>query len=198
MGTHGRRGYQRWLLGSVTERMLRKAACPVLTVPHEASGLASSPEQWTTIVCPVDFSPGSLAALEYALSLAQQVCARLVLLHVVEWFLEEAAASNAYPEFARYYRALHDEAVDRVRALIPEGARDWCRPEERITRGKPYEAILEVAAETSASVIVMGAQGRTGLGLALFGSTTQHVIRAAACPVLCVRPHVAETATGAS
>lgn len=187
MGTHGRRGYEQWLLGSVTERVLRKADCPVLTVPRAAATAAVSPEGWTTLVCPVDFSPSSLAAVGYALSLAQQAGARLILLHVVEWFLDEAAAAGASPEFGRYYRALQDEAMDRLRALVPAEARDWCRAEEVIAGGKPYERILETAGQAQANLIVIGAQGRTGLGLAVFGSTTQHVVRAATCPVLSVR-----------
>lgn len=187
MGTHGRRGYEQWLLGSVTERVLRKAGCPVLTVPRLSPSAAASPAAWTTIVSPVDFSPSSLAAVDNALSLAQQADARLILLHVVEWFLDEAAAAGASPEFGRYYQALQDEARERLRALVPVDARDWCRAEEVIAGGKPYERILETARQAQANLIVIGAQGRSGLGLAVFGSTTQHVVRAATCPVLSVR-----------
>lgn len=187
VGTHGRRGYERWLLGSVTERILRVAACPVLTVPRAATSPAASPADWTTILCPVDFSPASLAAVDYALSFAQQVNARLVLLHVVEWFLDQAALAGASPELARYHRVLHDEALERLEALIPAAARDWCRAEALVAHGRPYERVLEAASDQAASLIVMGAQGRAGVRLAFFGSTTQHVIRGAVCPVLSVR-----------
>jgi nucleotide-binding universal stress UspA family protein len=187
MGTHGRRGYERWLLGSVTERMLRSTTCPVLTVPRATSGAAASPAAWTTILCPVDFSPSSMSALKYATSLALQAGAHLILVHVVEWFLDDAVAGNAYPELVRYYKALKDEAMDRLRGLVPAEASDWCRAEEVIAGGKPYEGILRAAQRVGAGVIVMGAQGHTGVDLALFGSTTQNVIRSATCPVLSVR-----------
>jgi nucleotide-binding universal stress UspA family protein len=187
MGTHGRRGYERWLLGSVTERVLRSVTCPVLTVPRAAAETAVPPTKWTTILCPVDFSPSSTAALQYALTFAQQADAQLVLLHVVEWFLDQAALAGVNPELARYYRALRDEAHERLDALVPAEARDWCRVETAIEGGRPYERILQAAERRAASLVVIGAQGRGGARLAVFGSTTQHVVRGATCPVLSVR-----------
>ena len=93
MGTHGRGGFERWVLGSVTEKVLRQAPCPVLTVPPPAIGV--HPEGsvlFRRIVCPVDFSPASLAALSHALRLAEESCAELHVLHVVEWLAEDPAA----------------------------------------------------------------------------------------------------------
>src|SRR5947209_6192144 len=77
LGTHGRSGVERGLLGSVTEKVLRKAACPVLTVPAHVEGAARQPPAFERILCAVDFSDASLRALEYALSFAQEAEGRV-------------------------------------------------------------------------------------------------------------------------
>ena len=113
MGTHGASGFQRWLLGSVTEKVLRKATCPVLTVPPRAHVTSRLP--FARVLCAVDFSEWSVAAVELASSLAQQSGASLELLHVVEWPWEEPPAplfadlpheqAAALLEFRRYVTA---------------------------------------------------------------------------------------------
>ncbi len=83
MGTHGTSGFQHLLLGSVTEKVLRKATCPVLTVPPRA--LAAAPRPFTSVLCGVDFSDCSLKAVQLAASIARESGATLTLLHVLEW-----------------------------------------------------------------------------------------------------------------
>jgi nucleotide-binding universal stress UspA family protein len=187
MGTHGRAGFERLLLGSVAERVLRKAPCPVLTVPRRAFG----PKQSLTfgrILCAVDFSPASLRALEYAASLAAIGGPDLHVLNVVELFAEGGGLRDELvldnPDFrAELIRhaqlRLHDAISDQMRALCPIA--------ESVTMGKAYREILRVAADEKADVIVLGVQGRTAADLFLFGSTTQHVVRQAGCPVLTIR-----------
>jgi nucleotide-binding universal stress UspA family protein len=87
------------------------------------------------------------------------------------------------PEFRR---ALIEEAHERLHRLVAE-TRTTCDMEEVVVTGRAYRAIHQVATSKKADLIVMGAQGRGGLGLTLFGSTTQQVVRAAECPVLTVR-----------
>lgn len=188
MGTHGRGGFERWVLGSVTEKVLRQAPCPVLTVPPPAEGV--HPEGsvlFRHIVCPVDFSEASLAALGHALKLAEESCAEIHVLHVIEWLAEEDPTAHIsgfdVPEFRRY---LQRDAEARLSKLIPAEARDWCKPYERVTGGRPWREILRVAEEQKAELVVMGVRGRNPVDLALFGSTTQHVVRGARCPVLVV------------
>ena len=84
MGTHGRSGFERLVLGSVTERVLRKSACPVLTVPKGIPDVATPPVLFNRIVCAVDFSDCSMHALNYAMSLAQEADAHLTVVHVIE------------------------------------------------------------------------------------------------------------------
>ena len=186
MGTHGRGGFQRLLLGSVTEKVLRLVACPVLTVPPPAA--TSGTPSFKTILCPVDFGPSAIRALEYAFSLAKEADARLILLHVVESLADTVIAGEPVGfSIADVQQSLQREATERLTALIPADARSWCRPEVRVTSGKAQREVLRVAKENQAELIVMGVQGRGAVDLLLFGSTTHHVIRDAALPVFTLR-----------
>jgi nucleotide-binding universal stress UspA family protein len=187
VGTHGRSGFERLWLGSVSDKVLRKVVCPALTVPPKA-GPAPAEIRFNTILCPIDFSDASLRALEYAFSLAEESLSRLILMHVVEPLAEmgfkDESAALAVPEYQRH---LIDDATALLKTLVPEDTRVWCRPETNVATGKPHREILRAATELGAELIVMGVLGRGAIDLALFGSTTHHVIRAAACPVLTVR-----------
>jgi nucleotide-binding universal stress UspA family protein len=189
MGTHGRGGFERWVLGSVTEKVLRKSPCPVLTVPPPAAGglLPVLPVLFRRIVCPVDFSGASHAALGYALKLAEESSAEIAVVHVLEWLIEEEPGARIagfdVPEFRRY---LEKDARERLAALVPADARNWCRPTESVVGGRPWREILRIAEEKSADLVVMGVRGRNPVDLAVFGSTTHHVVRGAKCPVLVV------------
>jgi len=188
MGTHGRGGFERWVLGSVTEKVLRKAPCPVLTVPPPAGGLhPSGAVLFRTIVCPVDFSEASLAALRHGLKLAEESGAEITVLHVLEWLVEDEPGARIagfdVPEFRRY---LEKDAREKLRRVVPGEARDWCRPREEIVGGRPWREILRVVEERQADLVVMGVRGRSPVDIVLFGSTTHHVVRGARCPVLVV------------
>lgn len=186
MGTHGRSGFERLFLGSVTEKVLRTTHVPVLTVPPPVE----RPESvlYKTILCPIEFSSASTRALEYALSLAEETDARLILLHVVEGALEQPHFGEInHLSVREYYRYLVEDAMARLKAAVPEEARVWCQPDERVATGKAYRKILQVAAEDRAELIVMGVHGKGALHLRLFGSTTHHIIREAGCPVLTLR-----------
>jgi len=187
LGTHGRTGFERFMLGSVTEKVVRKARCPVLTVPCRASGDPERP-LFARILCAVDFSEASDRAAQHALSLAQEAKGGLTMLHVVEWLPDESFAK--YPGFdvAHYRRSILTDARTRVEELVPDEARNWCDPETRVVCGKPYQEILRIAQHDAADLIVLGVHGRGPIDRMLFGSTTQHVVRQAACPVLTIRP----------
>ncbi len=186
LGTHGRSGFERLFLGSVTEKVLRTTRVPVMTVPPPVT--QAGPSLYKTILCPLDFSVASIRALDYALSLAQEADARLILLHVIEGLLGEGGASEmghlSVAEFSRY---LEEDAVAQLKSVVPEPARVWCKPEERVARGRAYREILRVAKDEGVELIVMGVQGKGALTRLVFGSTTHHVIREAGCPVLTIR-----------
>jgi nucleotide-binding universal stress UspA family protein len=183
MGTHGRGGFERLVLGSVTEKVLRKAACPMLTVPPPAK-VASQP--YKRLLCPVDFSESSLKALEFAFSIAKESDAQLTILHVLDWPPDEDLLLERFdsPEFRR---VVEDQVRKRLEALVPEDVRSWCKPETKIGYGKPYREILETASREGADLIVIGVRGRNALDRLVFGSTTNHVVRSASCAVLTLK-----------
>ena len=187
MGTHGRRGFKRLFLGSVTETVLREAPCPVLTVPPHAPAAASEAVTFKRILCPIDFSAAALQALGFALDLARQADGLVKLLHVVEWLAEEEPRATAHFNVPEYRRHMVEDAQERLRALVADESRTWVEIDDVVVSGRAHREILRAAETKPADLIVMGAQGRGGIGLALFGSTTQQVVRGATCPVLTVR-----------
>ena len=187
MGTHGRRGFKRLLLGSVTEAVLREAPCPVLTVPPHAPAAVSEAVTFKRILCPIDFSPSALQALGFALDLARQADGRVTLLHVVEWLPKRSPEHQRTSMFPSIGAIWSEDAQERLRTLVAEESRTWVEIDDVVVFGRAYREILRAAETKPADLIVMGAQGRGGIGLALFGSTTQQVVRGAMCPVLTVR-----------
>jgi nucleotide-binding universal stress UspA family protein len=188
VGSHGRSGFERLLLGSVTEKLLRKSPCPTLVVPSRAHDTpADAPVHFHAILCPIDFSDGSRRALTYALSMAEETDAELTLLHVIE--LPPELRSPAAPseiDVDRIRAAAEADCLQRLRELIPEGAKTFCTVKTCVREGAAYREILKEAADEHADLIVMGIQGRGVVDLMLFGSNTARVSRAADCPVLIV------------
>jgi nucleotide-binding universal stress UspA family protein len=164
MGTHGLSGFEHFMVGSVTEKVLRKAHCPVLTVPPRAQATSHLP--FKRLLCPVDFSDASLAAVRIAFEIARESDAHISLLYVLD-------GSNPDPGTA-------------LQALVPPHAREWCEPTTLVTSGKPYREILRFANLESADLIVIGVNSRSAVDMLIFGSTTNHVVRQAKCPVLTV------------
>ncbi len=181
LGTHGLSGFQHLMLGSVTERMLRKAPCPVLTVPPRTPD--AGPVAFRKILCPVDFSPASMKALSYAASLSRESHGQLTMIHVVEPF-------NLYEPLLVGGGALGDytqAAVAATGARLHEIAPAGVDPREVVAVGKPYRAILDHANEGKSDLIVIGVHGGIADRLGFFGSTTNHIVREASCPVLSLR-----------
>ena len=192
LGTHGRSGVARIVLGSVTEHVLHLARCPVLAVPPHASATAIViPRLFGHILVATDFSDAAAASLTYALSLAQEANSRLTVLHVVEPPAldnedEWAARGGGIPSVLDAMKA---SAARQLAAAIPASTRDWCVVTERIEVGRPHREILRVAAEEGVGLVVVGAHGYGVLERVFFGSTAHHVVRRATCPVLAVRAH---------
>ena len=189
LGTHGRSGFQRLFLGSVTEKVIRKVACPTLVVPPRAPDIAAdAPVQFRKILCPVDFSESSLDAVAYAINMAEEADARLTLLHVIElrpvWSQESIAFEV---DMARIRDRMVAEARRRLHELVPEQAKAYCTVETCVVEGRAHREIVRYATEQRCDLVVMGVHGRGALDRMLFGSTTHQVIRAAACPVLIAR-----------
>ena len=187
MGTHGRSGLERLLLGSVTEKVLRRAPCPVLTVGHVAPHPRTGP-LFRRILCAADLTRASERTLDVALSLATENDARITLLHVMETLPGDhgTGQSLAVPEIGPLRRDLLDQAWVQLREAVPEAARAFCEVSERVETGAPWSEILRVADEMEADLIVTGAHTRGAVSRMFFGSTASHVVRRATCPVLVI------------
>jgi nucleotide-binding universal stress UspA family protein len=188
IGTHGRSGVERLVLGSVAEKVLRKASCPVMTVPKGLpDAVPAGPVLYRRILCPVDFSESSLRALKYAISLAQEADGQLTVLHVVAHEFEYTPGIEYAGITVGDFLKEREDALQRQLQEVVAGAPEFCRAESLMTHGKPWREVLRVAEEKRSDLIVMGVQGRGAADLLFFGSTTQHVVREASCPVLTLR-----------
>ncbi len=180
LGTHGRRGLGRVLIGSVAEHVFRQVSCPVLTVGPKVTSDAPREIEFSRVLFATDFSDESLAAAPYAFSLAQEFQARLTLMHAVKLPLEPLESP----------RLITSEREKQLRNLLPADIDLWCRPEFVVNFGDAAENILKVAKEQQADLIVLGVRGARGAI-----SVTTHVANAIAhevvcrakCPVLTVR-----------
>ncbi|MGA9979053.1 MAG: universal stress protein [Candidatus Sulfotelmatobacter sp.] len=184
VGTHGRTGARKLLMGSVAEQIFRQAACPVLTVGPNVPSKVNGESQFRKILFATDFSKESLAALPYAVSLAEEDQSQLALLHVVE----QPAAGVVDLE------GVTASLVRRLRELAPPEAEFWCDVEclVRFSRqfARPEERILEIAREHWADLIVLGlhpAHGAFNTVTHLAHTTAQHIVAHAMCPVLTIR-----------
>jgi nucleotide-binding universal stress UspA family protein len=186
MGTHGRSGFDRLLAGSVTEKVLRRAPCPVLTIPPHAPAAPASGTLFARVLCAVDFSDASEQALGLALELGCEGGGAVTVATALEWLAEETPLTHPEVDIGPYRARLVADAAARLGTLVQAaGPPAGCQVEQVVAMGRAHREILRLAAQGS-DLIVMGAQGRGGVGLALFGSTTQQVVRGAPCPVLVV------------
>ena len=181
MGTHGRRGYDRLMLGSVTDRVMRRAPCPVLAAskpPHDFAAAGKERgrvHHLSRILFCADFSENSERALRYAISATAEYDAELTLLHVLEGVPSPAKTEEATAA-----------AADRLDKLIPPEGRKSLKIRTAVRTGKPYPQIIQVAMEAQIDLVIMGVRGRGALDVAVFGSTTYRVMQLGSCPVLAV------------
>jgi nucleotide-binding universal stress UspA family protein len=181
MGTHGRQGLGKILLGSVTESVLRRAPCPVLTIGPQVEIDPERATDMKRILFPTDFSAASEAAAPYAVSLAQENQARLDILHVIE--NRKVGELVDAPD-------LMLGAISRMRALLPDEAQHWCEPSFLVEEGPVAEKVLKTARERNADAIVIGVrrlEGEFGASDHLPWHTAHKIISGAPCPVLTVR-----------
>jgi nucleotide-binding universal stress UspA family protein len=185
LGTHGRSGFQHLVLGSITEKVIRKAGCETLVVPARAADVPpAAPVRMTRILCPIDFSDSSMKAFSRARAMAEDTGARLTVIAVVDIAYElRDSAMLANVDVDAIARATESETRRRLAELAGRGTHTI---EAVVASGAAPAKVLERAAQDGTDLIVMGVHGRGALDLRLFGSTTHKVIRGATCPVLVV------------
>jgi nucleotide-binding universal stress UspA family protein len=174
VGTHGRTGLKKMLIGSVAERVFRLAPCPVLTVGPKVNPEVIEESAPRRILYATDFSETAEGAKAYALSLAQEQQSNLTLLHVIEGGHGFDNAKSA-------------EAADRLKSLVPPEAALWCTPEFRVAHGHPADEILKAADEVGTDLIIMGVRHPDFSINQLPPATAYKVVCWAHCPVLTIR-----------
>jgi len=174
LGTVSRAGWGKVALGSIAEEVIRESSCPVLTIGPHVTTLASAGVH--SIVCATDFSPPSVRAIEFAVSLAHEFKAHITLAHIMEG------------EFNDSTRQAIRLAENRLRQMIPSEPELLYRPELVVEIGAVAERIVNLAADLSADFIVMGVRGVGTLApmASHFGSTAHRVVALAPCPVVTV------------
>jgi nucleotide-binding universal stress UspA family protein len=178
LGTRGRTGLEKALLGSVAEQILRQAPCPVLTVGPHVTLQPEKAAEMSEILYATDLATDSPAAAPYAISLAQENQAHMALLYVIE---NPKTGELVQPA------QVAEAKVRKLRQLVSEQAELWCEPRYFVKLGVPAEKILELAETRHASLIVLGARPAKGLATHLNTGTVHKVVSQAKCPVLTVR-----------
>jgi len=182
LGTHGRTGAQKVVIGSAAEEVFRKSPIPVLTIgPYARSGVHGG-ARFRRVLYATDFSAESRVAAPFAVSLAQENQAQLILMHVLDGGRDQMTRSRPQMSIA--------DAMHTLLELVPADAELWCRPEPVVQYGAAGERILMEAKGRNADLIVLGvksAAGRMRVSTRLSRSVAYQVVANAPCPVLTVR-----------
>lgn len=186
MGTHGYSGLKHVILGSVAERTLRHAPCPVMAVKFHEGDEITARVSFQTIVVPVDGSLAAERAIEVATQLARtETAARIILLHA--YFVPADLVVLRRDRSVEFLKRLGTSARAHLEALLSRVEAEGVACEIRVLDGTPVPVIHDVVKAESANLIVMGTRGRTGLAHAALGSIAERVVRTATCPVVTVR-----------
>lgn len=189
MSTHGRSGLDRFIMGSVTEKVLQKAPCPVLAL--------RSGEPIQRVLITLDGSGMAESAVQPGLDLARGLGAQPTILRVdnQEAYLDQRELNEINqlePGLAeQVMEGFYNRIPDYVKRIVAEYEQEEGEIETAVAEGDPADYILRVAADKNSDVIVMATHGRTGLRRWLYGSTTHKVMRAANRSMLIVRPPAA-------
>lgn len=193
--THGRSGLKRLFLGSVTARLMRVLGCPILVLRAVEAGEKAVRQEvpFRRILVGCDFSEDSAAAFECSLNMAQEFESELHLVHVVE--------PTEYKDHLKFPsrsgeplpKDLHDAIKEKLAAMVPEEAMNWCKGlKTSVLVGKPYAELVRYAGIQDIDLIALGVRGHGMVETLLVGSTTDRVVRRAPCPVLSVNPGAGE------
>jgi nucleotide-binding universal stress UspA family protein len=144
-------------------------------------------KQFSTILFANDFSEGSDYAFDYALSLANQFSAKLLIVHVINEPVDLRGFYVPHISFENLEKEIADGAEKMMARFCTENLAGFDRFEKHVITGVPYEEIVKKADESGADLIIMGTHGRKGVDHLLFGSTAERVVRNATCPVMTVR-----------
>ena len=184
IGTHGRAGVDRVILGSVAERIVRKASCPVMVI----KGIKYA--GFKRIIVPIDFSDCSRKALEYAIATAGAHNSRLTILHVyeesfIEPYVNAANSEEEADEIMKEIERINETKYDEFLKTIDLSSVEY---DKLLVKGVPETEIVETAMEQQADLVVMGTHGRAGIKHILIGSTAEEVVRTVHCDIIILKP----------
>jgi nucleotide-binding universal stress UspA family protein len=189
MGTHGLSGFQKFLLGSVTEKVLHRVKVPLLTISPNVEGSHRELRDPRAILMAIDFGPETQAVVRHGTWLAEHYRAKLIALHVVRVPYVVLNESSFEPVTRLEVERLTDSLVSKRRedleALLPSSTAD----REGVVRvgGTPFESLRDYVSERSVDLLILGAGGHGDAGIRWLGSTCHKMVRLAPCPVLVVR-----------
>jgi nucleotide-binding universal stress UspA family protein len=187
MGSRGRSYFPRMLLGSVTERMLRKLHVPILTVSHldpEKELHSPAPVPLRKLLYATDLADGSEAGLEFSIRLARGLDARLTVVHVVQAMDAGLFGLEGVGGVPDYTAEIHAQAAERLNKLVALVSDGSVSITTALADGVPCDTINELVAEQKADLVIIGLQGKGRIERALLGTTAERVIRTATVPVL--------------
>ena len=184
VGTHGRAGADRVILGSVAEMVVRKAGCSVMVIRSRKY------VGFKRIIVPIDFSDCSRKALEYAAATARAHRSKLTILHVYEEaFIEPyVRAANTEEEAQEIVRGIEQDNEVKYDDFLKKIDLSGVEYDRLLRKGIPSNEIVETAREQKAQLIVVGTHGRSGIKHMLIGSDAEEVVRNAPCDIVVVKP----------
>ncbi len=190
MPTHGRTGLKHVFLGSTAERIVQHSPCPVLVTRGSAL-------QWKNgsrfrikrILVPVDFSGCSRQGLQYAIGVANEFGAKIILLHAMYLGYIYSSEGTALYDVRTLQEAARENAQLQMRELVRSVNFGRAKFETVFTEGSPVLDICDFAKDHDVDLIMISTHGQTGWKHMLMGSTAEHVVRHAPCPVLVVPSH---------
>jgi nucleotide-binding universal stress UspA family protein len=189
MGTHGLSGFQKFLLGSVTEKVLHRVNVPLLTISPNVEGRRAELKDPRTILMAIDFGRETQAVVRHGTRLAEHYRAKLIALHIVRVPYVVLNESSFEPMTRMEVERLTDSLVSKRRedlgALLPSSAGE----RESVVRvgGAPFDSLRDFVSERSVDLVILGAGGHGDAGIRWLGSTCHKMVRLAPCPVLVVR-----------
>lgn len=195
MGTHGRQGLDRLMLGNVADKIVRHAPCPVMTVREEVPWTGNTEEvTYQDVLAPIDFSDHSKEALSTAKSFAGTYASRLHLLFVAEQRTVPTFSDTGIPGVGVV--EMDPEIVKNAERALDQLNHSVDGPdvptEYHVREGNVSKDIVDLAETRGIDLIVMATRGLTGISRFLLGSNTERVVRVAPCPVLTIPTRVVE------